>query len=60
MNAFRKIWARGLTLGDRGKKVTISDKNYLLRGFEHTGDETVLTVVTSITLRHNEEIIVHD
>lgn len=56
----RKIWARGLTPSDAGKRITIDGHDFLLRDAEHTSDKTVLSVVTSIELNHRTEVSVHD
>lgn len=56
----RKIWVRGLTPSDAGKIITIDGHDFLLRHAEHTSDETVLSVVTSIELDHRTEVVVHD
>jgi hypothetical protein len=56
----RKIWVRGLTPSDRGKLITIDGHDFLLRHAEHTGDKTILSVVTSIELDHRTEVEVHD
>lgn len=56
----RNIWVRGLIVNDRGKVVEVDGQRFLLRGFEHTSDSTVLTVVTSIELPHNKEVTLHE
>lgn len=56
----RKIWVRGLTSRDYGKVVTIDRHDFLLRHAEHTSDKTILSVVTSIELDHQTEVVVND
>lgn len=56
----RKIWARGLTPSDAGKRITIDGHDLLLRHAEHTSDKTILSAVTSIELDHRTEVEVHD
>ena len=61
MTSDRSIYVRGLIPNDRGKAITLPDgQTVLVRGFEHAADETILTAVVSISLKHNDVVTVHD
>lgn len=56
----RRIWARGLTKNENGKPITVDGHRYFLRNAEHYDGRTVLTVVATIELEHDAEVIVHE
>lgn len=62
----RTIWSRGLTPNENGKAITIKgpilwpSATVFLRNAEHYDGRTVLTVVTTIELEHDAEVIVHE
>lgn len=56
----RKIWIRGLTPSDKGKRITIDGQDYLLRDAQHFSDRTVISVVTSLEFDHRTDVEVHD
>ena len=61
MTNARTIWARGLTVSDRGKNVDLGDDLVvLLRNVEHYGGKTYLDVVTRIEVDSKQEVVVHD
>jgi hypothetical protein len=56
----RRIWARGLTKNEVGKPITVDGHRYFLRSAEHYDGRTVLTVVATVELQHDAEVIVHE
>lgn len=56
----RSVWVRGLIPNDRGKVIEFDGKKVMLRGFEHGAESTTLTVVTSIELPRNTEVVIHE
>ena len=56
----RIVWARGLTPNEVGKAITVDGQRHFLRNAEHYDGRTVLTVVTTIELEHDAEVIVHE
>jgi hypothetical protein len=54
------VWARGLTPNENGKAITVNGQRHFLRNAEHYDGRTVLTVVTTVELEHDAEVIVHE
>jgi hypothetical protein len=43
-----------------GKPITVDGHRYFLRSAEHYDGRTVLTVVATVELQHDAEVIVHE
>ena len=62
----RRIWARGLTANENGRaiefpqgEVLFSDRHFL-RHAEHLNGRTVLTVVTTIEVAPDAEVVIYE
>jgi hypothetical protein len=61
----RRIVARGLTPNERYKPITLNGPvqytgDFVLKEVEHFDGPTVLTVVTTVEVPHDMEVVVHE
>lgn len=55
----REIWARGVTLADRGRRVTVDDQTYLIRDVRPLADAVEVDVVTCLVLDNRKRVVLH-
>lgn len=61
----RRIVARGLTPNEHYKSITLNGPirymgDFMLKEVEHFDGRTVLTVVTTLEVEHDMEVVVHE
>ena len=63
----RRIWARGLTANENGRAIEFASgadvevsNRFFLRHAEHLNGRTILTVVTTIEVAPDAEVVIYE